>query len=118
MWKIEVTRRNQVYFSSSNISTDTTVIVKDLMLNKSSHFVLKLLSSGTEQNHMLQDQNQLNVIKEYLLKWMSNNEMNQCYRLSYFETLFLSYQKFLEVKIVCSYSKEGHLYWLENSPLT
>ena len=27
--KIQVIRRNQVYFSSSNISTDTTVIVKD-----------------------------------------------------------------------------------------
>ena len=29
MWKIEVTQRNQVHFSSSNISTDTAVIVKD-----------------------------------------------------------------------------------------
>ena len=27
--KIQVIRRNQVYFSSSNVSTDTTVIVKD-----------------------------------------------------------------------------------------
>ena len=27
--KIQVIRRNQVYFSSSNISTDTTVIVKE-----------------------------------------------------------------------------------------
>ena len=26
---IQVIRRNQVYFSSSNVSTDTTVIVKD-----------------------------------------------------------------------------------------
>ena len=27
--KIQVIRRNQVYFSSSNVSTETTVIVKD-----------------------------------------------------------------------------------------
>ena len=27
--KIQAVRRNQVYFSSSNVSTDTTVIVKD-----------------------------------------------------------------------------------------
>ena len=27
--KIQVIRLNQVYFSSSNVSTDTTVIVKD-----------------------------------------------------------------------------------------
>ena len=27
--KIEVARRNQIYFSLSNVSTDTTVIVKD-----------------------------------------------------------------------------------------
>ena len=27
--KIQVVRRNEVYFSSSNVSTDTTVIVKD-----------------------------------------------------------------------------------------
>ena len=27
--KIHVVRRNQVYFSSSNVLTDTTVIVKD-----------------------------------------------------------------------------------------
>ena len=27
--KMQAIRRNQVYFSSSNVSTDTTVIVKD-----------------------------------------------------------------------------------------
>ena len=27
--KIQVIRRNQVYFSSSNVSTDTTAVVKD-----------------------------------------------------------------------------------------
>ena len=27
--KIQVNRRNQVYFTPSNVSTDTTVIVKD-----------------------------------------------------------------------------------------
>ena len=29
-----------------------------------------------------------------------------------------SYQKVPKVKIACSYSKEGDLYWLEDSPLT
>ena len=40
------------------------------------------------------------------MKWMSYNE-----------TLFLSYDKVLKMKIVCSYSKEGDPYWLEDSPL-
>ena len=31
---IQFIRRNQVYFSSSNVSTDTTVIVKDYMLSE------------------------------------------------------------------------------------
>ena len=43
--------------------------------------------------------------------------MNQSHSLSYDETMFLSYQKVLKVKIACSYSKEGGLYWLEDSPL-
>ena len=62
---------------------------------KSLHFLLKLLSNGTQRNHMLQDQNQLNikhVIKEHFLTWMSDNKMNHSYGLSYDETLFLSYQ--------------------------
>ena len=37
--------------------------------------------------------------------------------MSYNETLFLSYDKVLKMKIVCSYSKEGDPYWLEDSPL-
>ena len=45
--------------------------------------------------------------------------MNQSHGLSYDETLFLSYQKVLKVKIVCSYSKEEEdIYLLEDSPLT
>ena len=43
---------------------------------------------------------------------MSYNKMNQSPGLSYDETLFLSYQKVPQVKIACSYSKEGDLYWL------
>ena len=43
--------------------------------------------------------------------------MNQSHSLSYDETMFLSYQKVSKVKIGCSYSKEGGLYWLEDSPL-
>ena len=35
---IQFIRRNQVYFSSSNVSTDTTVIVKDYMLSEMSRF--------------------------------------------------------------------------------
>ena len=49
---------------------------------------------------------------------MSYNKMNQSHGLSYDETLFLSYQKVLKVKIPWSHSKEGDLYWLEDSPLT
>ena len=33
-------------------------------------------------------------------------------------TLVPSYQKIPKVKIACPYSKEGDLYWLEDSPLT
>ena len=43
--------------------------------------------------------------------------MNQSYGSSYDETLFLSYQEVTGVKIACSSSKEGDLYWLEDSPL-
>ena len=45
-------------------------------------------------------------------------KMNQSHGLSYDETLFLSYQKFPKVRITCPYSKEGGLYWSEDSPLT
>ena len=48
---------------------------------------------------------------------MSSNKMNKSDSLSYDETLFLSYQKVGKVKITCSYSKKGDLYWLEDSPL-
>ena len=40
--KIQVIQRNQVYFSSSNVSTDTTVIVKDKMLNEKFTFCFKI----------------------------------------------------------------------------
>ena len=49
---------------------------------------------------------------------MSDNKMNQSHGLSDDETLFLSYQKVPKLKIVCSYSKEGDLFWLEDSALT
>ena len=57
------------------------------------------------------------VIKKQLLKWMSYNKINQSHGLLYDETFFLSYQKVPKLKIASS-SKEGDLYWLENSPLT
>ena len=44
--------------------------------------------------------------------------MNQFYGLSYDETLFPKYQNVPEVKIGCSYLKEGDLYWLDDSILT
>ena len=44
---IQFIRRNQIYFSSSNVSTDTTVTVKDYMLVKSLLSVSKLPSNGT-----------------------------------------------------------------------
>ena len=40
--KIQVIRRSQVYFSSSNVSTDTTVIVKDYMLSEKFTFCFKI----------------------------------------------------------------------------
>ena len=49
---------------------------------------------------------------------MGYNKMNQSHNLSFDEILFLSYQKVPKVKIACSYSKEGGLYWLEYPPLT
>ena len=47
---------------------------------------------------------------------MDYNKMNQSHGLSYDETMFLGYQKVPKVKIVCFYSKEGGLDWLEDSP--
>ena len=49
---------------------------------------------------------------------MSCNRINQSHNLSYDETLFLSYRKVPKVKIASSYSKEGDIYRLEDSPLT
>ena len=40
--KIQAIRRNQVYFSSSNVSTDTAVIVKDYMLSEKFRFCFKI----------------------------------------------------------------------------
>ena len=40
--KIQAIWRNQVYFSSSNVSTDTTVIVKDYMLSEKFTFCFKI----------------------------------------------------------------------------
>ena len=39
---LQFIRRNQVYFSSSNVSTDTTVIVKDYMLSEKFTFCFKI----------------------------------------------------------------------------
>ena len=39
---IQFIRRNQIYFSSSNVSTDTTVIVKDYMLSEKFTFCFKI----------------------------------------------------------------------------
>ena len=40
--KIQAIRRNQVYFRSSNLSTDTKVIVKDEILNEKFTFCFKI----------------------------------------------------------------------------
>ena len=39
---IQFIRRNQIYFSSSNVSTDKTVIVKDYMLSEKFTFCFKI----------------------------------------------------------------------------
>ena len=41
--KIQVILLNEVYFSSSNVSTDTTFIVKDQMLNEKFTFCFKII---------------------------------------------------------------------------
>ena len=38
---MQVIKRNQVYLNSANVSTDTTVIIKDQMLNKMFTFCFK-----------------------------------------------------------------------------
>ena len=43
--------------------------------------------------------------------------MNQSQGLSCDQTLFLSYQKVPKVKTAWFYSKDGDLYWLEDSLL-
>ena len=40
--KIQAIQCNQVYFSSSNVTTDTAVFIKDLMLNGKSTFCFKI----------------------------------------------------------------------------
>ena len=40
--KIKVIRRNQVYFSSSNVQTDITAIIKDQMFNKTFTLAFKI----------------------------------------------------------------------------
>ena len=52
--------------------------------------------------------------KKHRLKWMSYNQMNQSYGLSYIKTLLHSSQKVPEVKIACCYSNKDDLYWLED----
>ena len=62
---------------------------------------------------MLQDYNQLNINacdKRTTPKMNGLLQNESISRLSYDETLFLSYQKVPKVRIACSYSKEGGLY--------
>ena len=68
------------------------------------HYVSKLLS-----NRVTLAKCKTHVIKEHLK--MSYNHINKSYGFSYDETLFITHQKFPIVKIDCSYSKEGTLYW-------
>ena len=44
---MQVISCNQVYFSSSNVSTDTTAIIKDYVSNEKFTSVLKLHLNGT-----------------------------------------------------------------------
>ena len=120
--RIQVIWLSQVYFSSSNVSIGAGVIVKDYMLNEKFTFcfkiTIKLNLTKSHATRLKSAKYKTDVIKEQLLKWMSYNYMNQFDDLSYDETLFLSCQKVTKVKIACFYSKEGDVYWLEDSPLT
>ena len=93
----------------SNISTDTTIIIKDYMLNEKLTFCLKIsIKSNQTKSHtttLKSAEYKVHVMKEQLFKWMSFKS----HGLSFDETLFLSYQKVPKVKTVRSYSKEGDL---------
>ena len=70
--KIQVIRRNQVYFSSSNVSIETAVIVKDSMLNEKFTFCFKItIKWNLTKSHATRLKSakyKTHVIKEQLLK--------------------------------------------------
>ena len=72
-YKIQVIRHNQVYFSFSKVSTDTTVIVKEKMLNEKFTFCFKItIKWNLTKPHVTRLKSakykQTHVIKVLLLK--------------------------------------------------
>ena len=71
--KIHVIRCNQVYFSSSKVSTETTVIVKDQMLNDEKFtfcfkIIIKWNLTKSHAARLKTAKYKTHVIKEQLLK--------------------------------------------------
>ena len=65
---------------------------------------------------MLLDLNLLDI----KLMWKTTHPKNEWARttaINLITVMNFSYQKALEIKIVCSYLKKDYFYWLEGSPL-
>ena len=69
---MEVIRGDQVYFSSSNVSTDTAAIIKDQMLNEKFTFRFKVIAKlSLKMSHAAKlkfTKYKTHAIKEFLLK--------------------------------------------------
>ena len=65
-------RRNQVYFSFSKFSTDTTVIIKDYILNETFTLCFKIKAEwNLKKSHIIRLKSakyEAHVIKEHFLK--------------------------------------------------
>ena len=69
---MQVIRRNQVYFCSSKVSTDTTVIIKDKILNEKFTFCFKIIIkwslTKSHATRLKLAKYKTHVIKEHFLK--------------------------------------------------
>ena len=88
--------RDQVYYSSSNVLTNTTVIIKDKMLKKNFTIYFEIIKWNLAKSHAVKLKSakyKTRVINKYLPTWMRNNHMSQSCSLSYYEILFLNFEK-------------------------
>ena len=78
--KIQVIRRNQVYFSFSNILTNTKVIAMDQMFNEKFQFCFKTIKWNLIKSYaasLKSAEYKIHLIKGQLLKLMNYKKMNQ-----------------------------------------